>query len=30
MSLYIIGDFHRSMTRTNGHIDTIAHVGGGK
>ncbi|KAL6613338.1 hypothetical protein U3516DRAFT_591816, partial [Neocallimastix sp. 'constans'] len=29
MSLYIIGDFHRSMTRTNGHIDTIAHVGGG-
>jgi len=29
MSLHIFGDFYRSMTRTNGHIDTIAHVGGG-
>ncbi|ORX84144.1 hypothetical protein BCR32DRAFT_201174 [Anaeromyces robustus] len=30
MTLFIFGDFYRSLTLTNGHIDTIGHVGGGK
>ena len=29
MSLFIFGDFYRSVTLTNGNIDTIGHVGGG-
>eukprot|EP00833_Pecoramyces_ruminatium_P001492 jgi/Orpsp1_1/1175524/evm.model.c7180000054206.1 len=29
MALFIMGDFYRSLTLTNGHIDTIGHVGGG-
>lgn len=29
MSLFIFGDFYRSITLTNGNIDTIGHVGGG-
>eukprot|EP00833_Pecoramyces_ruminatium_P014142 jgi/Orpsp1_1/1188174/evm.model.d7180000062983.1 len=28
MSLYIFGDLYRSLTLTNGQIDTIGHVGG--
>jgi len=28
MTLFIVGDFYRSLTLTNGNIDTIGHVGG--
>jgi len=30
MTLFIVGDFYRSLTLTNGNIDTIGHVGGGE
>ncbi|ORX60099.1 rhomboid-domain-containing protein [Piromyces finnis] len=29
MVLFMVGDFYRSVTLTNGNIDTIGHVGGG-